>query len=330
MRSTRWKIFGFVAAGLISLSLPGSTTAQGPDPDRPVYDSSAQVYISVGELIERLAGADVVYVGETHTDYAHHLAQLEILEGLHRLNPRLIMGWEMFHSSQQPLLDAYTGGWQPEVECLDAIYWEETWGHPYPYYKPLLDYARDSHVRVFGLNAPRSVVRGVRTEGEEGLVEDLAYWLPAGFWDRINIDTEAYYKEWFFETARHSPDVTDELMELMFWSQTAWNEIMAWNIVKAFNVIPEAGVQVVVIVGSGHAVFGQGIPTRVALLRKDLEQVVVMPHTSNDVMPLDEIREEELAREGDYIWFVRPARDPPGLQRSEPPAMPPPAVRPLF
>lgn len=321
-------VMSLAAAGLIGLQHGGEVSAQQPLTPKPVYDSAAGTFISVEELIERLTGADVVYVGETHTNYAHHLAQLDILKGLHASNPRLVMGWEMFHSSQQPLLDAYTGGWLPEVEWLDAIYWKQTWGHPYSYYRPLLDYARDNGVRVFGLNAPRAVVRGVRTLGREGMTEDLAYWLPAGFWDRIHIDTEKPYEEWFMENARHSEDMTDDMMKLMFCSQTAWNEIMAWNIVKAFNVIPDPGVQVLIIVGSGHAIFGQGIPTRVALLRSDFKQVVVMPYTSDRVMPLDEILEEEMGLEGDYIWFVPPAGDPPDLERPGPPEDPPPSHRP--
>lgn len=302
----------------------GVRDAGAQSQDRPVYYTAGDEYITVEAMLDRLSNADVVYVGETHTDFAHHLAQLEVLQGLHARNSSLVMGWEMFHSSQQPLLDAYTGGWLPEIEWLDAIYWEETWGHAYPYYKPLLDYARDNSVRIFGLNAPRTVVRAVRTDGEEGIPDDLAYWLPAGFWGRINIDSEKPYKEWFFEVARHMPDADDPLMELMFWSQTAWNEIMGWNAVKAFNIIPDPDLQMLVIVGSGHAIFGQGIPTRVSLIRDDMKQLVVMPHTSEHVMTRSEIREEDLAREGDFIWFVLPAEDPPGVEKPQMPSMPPP------
>ena len=318
------------AAGLIGLSPVCGARAQGPDTEKRVFDSAAGDFIQVAEMVERLEGADIVYVGETHTDYAHHLAQLEILKALHAANPRLVMGWEMFHSSQQPLMDAYTGGWLPEVEWLDAIYWEQTWGHAYPYYKPLLDFARDNGIRIFGLNAPREAIRGVRTLGREGMTEDLSYWLPAGFWDRIYIDSEKPYEEWFMASARHSEDMTDDMMKLFFWSQTAWNEIMAWNVVKAFNVIPDPGLQVLVVVGSGHALFGMGVPTRVELLRNDLRQVVVMPYTSDRVMPLSEIREEELGRNGDYIWFVPPAGEPPGLPGPESSGEPPPSPRPEF
>ncbi len=309
---------------LIGSNRSDGVAAQVSSNRTPVFDTATEVFISVEEMIERLTTADVIYVAESHTDYAHHLAQLEILKGLNEMRSTVVMGWEMFHSSQQPLLDAYTGGWLPEVEWLDAIYWEETWGHPYPYYKPLLDYARDNNLRIFGLNAPRSAIQGVRTLGREGMTEDLSSWLPPGYWNRLNIESEMQYEEWFMENARHSEDVTDEQMELMFRSQTAWNEIMAWNVVKAFNVMPDPRLKVLVVVGSGHAMFGQGVPTRVELFKSDLDQVVVMPYTSDRVMPLGEIREEELDLRGDYIWFVPPAGDPPGLVRPEGGEGPPP------
>jgi uncharacterized iron-regulated protein len=298
-----------VPAILLAAVLSGSVDAQSPE--HPVYDTQADLYISAQELTRRLVEADVIYVGETHTDTAHHQAQLEILRALRERNRAVVMGWEMFHSSQQPLLDSYIWGSLNEIEWLDAIYWEETWGHDYSHYKPLMDYAVEHQVRTFGLNAPRAVVSGVRADGEEGLSEELAWWLPAGFWNRITIESEIPYKEWFFLVARHDPSATDELMEGMFASQTAWNEIMAWNVVKVFNIIPDPDLQVLVIVGSGHAIFGQGIPTRVDLFRPGLRQVVVMPQTSDHVMTRSEIREQELELEGDYLWFVKPPGDPP-------------------
>ena len=120
------------------------------------------------------------------------------------------------------------------------------------------------------------------------------------------------------------PDADDAFMEGMFASQTAWNEIMGWNVVKAFNIIPDPELQVLVVVGSGHAIFGQGIPTRAELFKSGLRQIIIMPQTVEDVMAPDEIREEELDLEGDYLWFTPSASDPPGIERRPPPAMPPP------
>jgi uncharacterized iron-regulated protein len=96
----------------------------------------------------------------------------------------------------------------------------------------------------------------------------------------------------------------------MFASQTAWNEIMGWNVVKAFNIIPDENLQVLVIVGGGHAIYRQGIPTRVAWRRPDLNQLVVMPQTVRTVPSATTVRDGEFHGEGDFVWFVSPVTGP--------------------
>ena len=61
-------------------------------------------------LIEALDTHRVVFVGETHDRYDHHLNQLAILQALHRRNPQVAIGVEWF---QQPF--------QPVVPLLSAI-----------------------------------------------------------------------------------------------------------------------------------------------------------------------------------------------------------------
>jgi uncharacterized iron-regulated protein len=293
-----------------ALRLTAPAAARTPGFERPVYDTAAGVFLTPAQLLERLRSCEVVYVGETHTDFAHHQVQLAVLEGMYATNPSLVMGWEMFHSSQQPLLDAWSWGWLTEPEWLDAIYWEQTWGHPYALYRPLLEFAREHEVRVIGLNAPREVIRAVRTAGDSAMTDEQRWWLPAGFFQRIDVPEETDYKAWFLETARQMPSATPDLLEGMFASQTAWNEIMGWNVVKAFHIIPDPRLQVLVIVGSGHAVLRAGIPTRVARFRPGIRQAVVLPQTGDHVMTRDEILQAGLEREGDFLWFVPPAEPP--------------------
>ena len=50
-------------------------------------------------LVAQLATNRVVFVGEIHDRYDHHLNQLEIIKRLHELDPNLAIGVEYF---QQP------------------------------------------------------------------------------------------------------------------------------------------------------------------------------------------------------------------------------------
>ena len=51
--------------------------------------------------------ADVVYVGETHDDPAHHQYELELIRSLLRRKLKFAIGWEMFDETQQCSIDAW-------------------------------------------------------------------------------------------------------------------------------------------------------------------------------------------------------------------------------
>ncbi len=61
-------------------------------------------------LVAGLADTRVVFIGETHTSMADHRLQLQLIEALHRQNPDLAVGMEMFPASSQAALDAYSSG----------------------------------------------------------------------------------------------------------------------------------------------------------------------------------------------------------------------------
>ncbi len=59
-----------------------------------------------GSLVEKR----VIYAGETHDNYAHHLTQLELIKRIHQAHPDLAIGMEMFQRPFQQALDAFIGG----------------------------------------------------------------------------------------------------------------------------------------------------------------------------------------------------------------------------
>src|ERR1700674_5123943 len=59
--------------------------------------------LPLDKFAAQLATKQVVFVGEEHTRYDHHLNQLEIIRRLHDLDPNMAIGVEYFkqHSHQQ-------------------------------------------------------------------------------------------------------------------------------------------------------------------------------------------------------------------------------------
>jgi uncharacterized iron-regulated protein len=92
-------------------------------------------------IIPQLAESRVVFVGESHTDYAHHLNQLAIIQGLHERRPDLAIGMEYFQQPFQEYLDEYGAGKLTETGLLAKTQYFKRWGYDFHLYEPILKYA---------------------------------------------------------------------------------------------------------------------------------------------------------------------------------------------
>src|SRR5688572_1899793 len=83
--------------------------------------------LGLGELLERLAAADVVFAGETHDDETTHRAELWLYEGLReRRQDQVVLALEMFERDVQPALDAYL---RREIGEADFLARARPWGN---------------------------------------------------------------------------------------------------------------------------------------------------------------------------------------------------------
>ncbi|HEB94961.1 MAG TPA: PDZ domain-containing protein [Sedimenticola thiotaurini] len=230
------------------------------------------------EVIPRLARKRVVYVGETHSNYGHHLLQLEIIRGLYRLRPGMAIGLEFFQQPFQQVLDAYIGGEITEREMLARAEWYDRWIYDYRLYRPILRFAREKGIPVVALNVPMEIIGQVSRKGIGGLSEDERAALPT------TIDTsDARYRERLrrvFEQhqRRGGGRSFDRFMDV----QLSWDEGMAEQIADYLKRHPER--YMVVLAGSGHLMYGSGIPSRVRR-RLPLEDAIVLPGDDLKIEP---------------------------------------------
>jgi uncharacterized iron-regulated protein len=98
---------------------------------------------SLDAIIPQLAQKQVVFVGEIHDRFGHHLAQLEIIKRLYRAYSDLAIGVEYFQRSSQPYLDAYIAGELDEKSFLKKTEYFERWSFDYRLYRPIFRYARE-------------------------------------------------------------------------------------------------------------------------------------------------------------------------------------------
>ncbi len=249
------------------------------------------------QIVEKLAEARVVYVGETHTSLADHLLQLRIIEALHRNNPKIAIGMEMFPTSSQAALDRYTlsGEEVAEQTFLKESDYYNVWRFDYRYFRDIINFAKKNRLPVIGLNLDRRITSEVfRTGGTDTLAKEVREILPA---DR-NLDMPGYGERLSLMHSLHMQGShASGAVSGFIQAQGLWDETMAENIAAFLTSHPEY--QLVVLAGSQHTRKDSGIPPRVQR-RRPVEQASVL-NISSDSAPA------KLAEVADYYFLAAPA-----------------------
>ncbi len=71
------------------------------------------------DVMERVAGKKIIYVGESHDQFSHHVMELEVVKDLHRRGKKIAIGMEMFQRPFQEALDDYIEGKIDEREVTE-------------------------------------------------------------------------------------------------------------------------------------------------------------------------------------------------------------------
>lgn len=208
------------------------------------------------DIIPRLAASRVVYVGETHDRLEQHQTQLAIIRGLHALHPDLVVGMEYFQQPFQKALDDYVAGRIEEAQMLRRTEYFDRWGYDYRLYRPILRYARGQGIPLIALNLPAELTRKVHRAGMGGLSAAERAQLPKDM-DRSD---ERYIERLREVYKMHPGSGTTEDFQRFYDAQLLWDEGMAARAAKYLRAHP--GTHMVVLTGTGHVIYGTGIPQR--------------------------------------------------------------------
>lgn len=254
-----------------------------------------QTYTSQ-EILQQLAAANVVYLGETHDSLEDHQAQLKIIRELHRQNRKVAIALEMFQRPFQSAIDQYLAGKITEAELIEQTQYNQRWGFPWEYYAPILRFAKENQLPVLALNTPTEVTRKVAREGLESLTAEEKQHIPAP--SEIRTDNAEYRQILLEIYQQHASGGhgSSAGFDRFFLAQTLWDETMAETIAQFITVKPNY--QVVVLAGKGHIAYGYGIPSRVARRlssRKLLQRSVLFFSASDSLLSTDRAI-------ADFIW----------------------------
>jgi len=235
------------------LHLPAETL-----PDTGLEDALAYVEQQplAAPVLAALPQNRVVFVGEIHDRYDHHLNQLAVLQALHQKNPNIAIGVEWFQQPFQGVVNDFLAGKIDETALLRQSEYYERWGYDFRQLSPILAYAKANRLPILALNAPVELTRKVSKGGLEALTAAERAQLPAV----IHPPAAAYRQQLQKIFAAHSDD--KQQFENFLLVQRIWEETMAQNAVQYLDKHPQH--QMVVFAGIGHISNDAGIPADVA------------------------------------------------------------------
>ena len=245
--------------------------------DRASFDAvDLDTALQGDKLAAQLVIKRVVFVGEIHDRYDHHLNQFEIIRRLHELDPNMAIGVEYFQQPFQQQVDDYIAGRTSEREFLRDTEYYQRWGFDYRFYAPIFRYAREQHIPVRALNVPTALALAVGKVGIAGLAEKDRASLPR----EIEPADEAYksrLREVFEEHPGVKPGDFDHFVD----AQLVWDEGMAESAAAYLNA--DSGRRLVVLAGAGHIAYGSGIPKR--LVRRTHATYAIVLSSGEEIEP---------------------------------------------
>ncbi|PID71552.1 MAG: hypothetical protein CSA31_01925 [Desulfobulbus propionicus] len=260
----------------------------------------AQATQSFATILERLREADVVYVGETHTDYAHHLLQLQVIQGLFAKQKNLVIGMEMFPGSSQQALDDYiVNTTLSEPEFLKQSQYFKVWGFDYRLYREIIQFAQAKSIPVLALNLDKKVTNTVFRTGS---TDTLTKQQQAQAAKERDLTLPGYQKRLHEVHSIHQSPHGKQSFSGFLQAQAIWDETMAESIVRGLEKYPDH--LMVVLAGSGHVDKQSGIPPRVKRRKNGVRQYVVVPEEAGASFSLTQ-------EQSDYYMETVPSSLPP-------------------
>ena len=289
----------FISGMVVLILFLGGCAGRGPGvsvensdtfPIGAIICTGQEREVTFEEMIDDLVTARIVYVGESHTNPAHHAFQLEILKALHQRHPDMAVGMEMFAQPYQEVLSRWSTGLLSEERFLALTHWYANWRHDFSLYRDQLLYIREHGIPLVALNLEFHIPSRIAAGGLDSLLPYQAEQIP----DRVDL-TNSRHRE-FVRNAydSHGKHVRGRYdFEDFYAAQVVWDEAMAEAVARSIDRRV-----MIVFAGRGHIAYYFGIPER-AHHRTGLEYRTVLPQMAGETIDFSV---------ADYLWISEPHR----------------------
>jgi uncharacterized iron-regulated protein len=248
----------------------------------PVLSRTSPLILKPGDgktledILPELIKSRVVFVGENHDRFAHHINQLNIIRNLHKAGAKLGVGMEMFQKPYQKAVDDYLAGKIDEAEFLKKTDYYNKWRYDYNLYKPIVDFLKENNIPLIALNIDGDITKKTARKGIDNLSKNEKKQLP----DQLDFSNESYRTDLYKVFDVHANDHNLRNFNQFFQAQTLWDETMADSAAKFLADNPAS--KLVVLAGNGHVRHKYGIPQRLYRRVKEPYTVIVQDEEIED------------------------------------------------
>jgi len=232
--------------------------------------------ITVDSIIPYLTASRIIYIGEKHDRFAHHINQLQIIKKMHNHGYKLAVGMEMFQKPFQQVVNDYLAERIDEHEFLKKTEYFSRWRYDYNLYKPIVDYLKQQNLLLVALNIHGNISRKVAREGIYNLSEKEKKQLPSS----IDLSNERYRRDLNEVFPLHKGEAELKDFSYFYQAQILRDEAMAESAQKFLTDNPES--KLVILAGNGHVRHKYGIPERLYRRNHELFTVLVQDEEIED------------------------------------------------
>lgn len=237
-----------------------------------VVDLGSGQVISPDQLVQRLATAPRVLVGEKHDNPDHHALQVWLLRALQSQRAQGSLLLEMLQPEQQPLVDRLKGQPLP-ADLPKALAWHEGWD--WQLYGPIVRAALQQHIPLLAANlSPGEMHQAYRQPAPLAGEKTNAATVRAGLLQQVR--------------AGHCGMLPESQLPAMLAVQQQRDRRMAERLLAA----PQPAL---LFAGAYHVRKDLGVPVHLSDLGVQ---------GASQVLMLAEVGEKVEAGEADYVWYT--------------------------
>ena len=231
---------------------------------------------TIEDIFPELMKNRIIFVGENHDRFAHHINQLNIISKLHKAGVKIGVGMEMFQKPYQKAVDDYLAGRINETEFLKQTEYFNKWRYDYNLYKPIIDFLKQNNIPLIALNIDGDISRKTSRKGIDSLLKNERKQLP----DKLDFSNELYRVDLHRIFDIHGKETNLRNFNQFFQAQTLWDETMADSAANFLADNPAS--KLVILAGNGHVRHKYGIPQRLYRRVKEPYTVIVQDEEIED------------------------------------------------